>query len=127
LPLAGRAKSACYLRGDPWLFLFIPSLRRMMFERDEELVAHHEAGHAVVAVRNGLRFDTVTIAASHGLDGELRNVRSRRRDQDERVQVLLAGVIAERVLRGRWPPRSMLSAVDDLGKAHEIASVTTRA
>jgi hypothetical protein len=88
-----------------------------------ELTAYHEAGHAVAALRLGLAFDKVTVRPDTGTHGELLGVRFQPHQDDERAQVKLAGLVAERIRAGSWKRVDLVGATSDVSTAcHIIAS-----
>ncbi len=84
------------------------------------LVAHHEAAHAVAAAEHRLRFEAVTIKAGTGHSGQLIGVHYNLLQDEQAVQVKLAGIIAERIYKGRWPQGAVFGAIDDLAGAMKL-------
>jgi peptidase M41-like protein len=99
--------------------------------KEQERIAHHEAGHAVASIVLGGTFRFVTIEPKPGALGEVRHrpwgkkfqpeveVTSRIRTQVENaIKSSLAGTYAEKLFTGRWDHHG---ATVDYHQAYELA------
>ncbi len=81
------------------------------------VTAHHEAGHAVVAVHCGVTFDRVTIKASESSAGMLVGLRLLSGQEDDAIRIGLAGIMAMRLMYRRWQSGLFQRTRDDLDYA----------
>ena len=94
-------------------------------QAEKARVAYHEAGHAVVAAHYSTLFTysmvggTISIEPEEISAGRVHS-RWRNRDAEQQVQISLAGVLAERLKYGRWPPQAFIRAIEDLKTALDL-------
>jgi hypothetical protein len=82
--------------------------------------AIHEAGHATIAIYEGLTFEEIIIQRGGDSNATMRNLRVPRVSEIEAVRIDLAGIMAARLARHQWGSFLFNTAHDDLGRVAEF-------
>lgn len=83
-------------------------------------VAVHEAGHAVLALHEGLLISDITVRSAPRKVGHVGYQSAPYAGDDALLRISLAGVVADRLRVSRWQPRSLDSAYCDISLVAEF-------